>query len=163
VEQTVYGAAALDHLAAFQEAEAASRELGLPLFLPSLTPLEKRSCEYWSPLIAWDGAVSPCFATVYSRPVYIDGERRFREKIGFGNVNEQDFWEIWKSQGYRDFRESMATEQLNEVCKSCMVCQGVIVGEYPLPSAAALAGKAAASEASRRVASAGDSGAGSTA
>lgn len=143
VDQTVYGAAALEHLAAFQEAEAASRELRLPLFLPSLTPLEKKRCEYWSPLIAWDGAVSPCFATVYSRPVFISGERHFREKIDFGNVNQKDFWEIWESQDYRSFRQNMGTTQLNEVCKSCMVCQGVIVGEYPLPSPSELASRSA--------------------
>jgi radical SAM protein with 4Fe4S-binding SPASM domain len=147
VEQTVYGTAALDHLAAFQEAEAASRELGLPLFLPSLTPLAKRHCEYWSPLIAADGSVSPCFATVYSRPIYISGERHLREKISFGNVNEKDFWEIWDSQDYRTFRQNMGTSDLNEVCKSCMVCQGVIVGEYPLPSPTELAGRIAAREA----------------
>lgn len=147
VDQTVYGAAARDRLDAFAEADAVSRELGIPLFLPSLVRLEKRNCGYWSPLINWDGAVSPCFATVYSRPVFIDGERHFREAIHYGNVNERDFWEIWDAPAYQAFRRSMATDELNEVCKACMVCEGVIVGEYALPSASELAQKVAASEA----------------
>jgi radical SAM protein with 4Fe4S-binding SPASM domain len=63
--------------------------------------------------VAADGSVSPCvFLNVpVARP---DSKRRV-----FGNVNETDPLEIWESEAFRRFRDTLASGDADLACRTC--------------------------------------------
>jgi MoaA/NifB/PqqE/SkfB family radical SAM enzyme len=93
------------------EAEQMSRALKISLRRPSLAPRDAAICSE-NPLqnlyISVNGNVSPC---VYLRPpvpspflrVFHGVEFR-TEKVGFGNIFQKPFHEIWQNTQYEDFR-----------------------------------------------------------
>ena len=39
--------------------------------------------------------------------------------VSFGNINEKSFKQIWNSENYKNFRESIRTNQIPSFCKNC--------------------------------------------
>ncbi|MDF1591897.1 MAG: radical SAM protein [Desulfobacterales bacterium] len=63
--------------------------------------------------VSADGAVSPC--------VYVNVPMSCQDpnRRVFGNVREQDPMEIWDSEAFRSFRDSLAQGNPNTPCRSC--------------------------------------------
>jgi MoaA/NifB/PqqE/SkfB family radical SAM enzyme len=100
------------------EAEKMARGLKITLRRPSLAPREVAVCSE-NPLrnlyLSVNGNVSPC---VYLRPpvpppfLRIFHGAEFRtEKIGFGNIFQKPFPEIWQNSQYEDFRACFSRRQ----------------------------------------------------
>jgi MoaA/NifB/PqqE/SkfB family radical SAM enzyme len=106
------------------EAEKMARALKISLQRPSLAPRDAAICSE-NPLqnlyISVNGNVSPC---VYLRPpvpppflrVFHGAEFR-TEKVGFGNIFQKPFAEIWGNPSYQDFRAcfSRRKEKMQEM------------------------------------------------
>jgi MoaA/NifB/PqqE/SkfB family radical SAM enzyme len=93
------------------EAAKMARGLKITLRRPSLVPWDAAVCSE-NPLqnlyISVNGNVSPC---VYLRPPVpppflriFHGEEFLMEKVGFGNIFQKPFPEIWQNSQYQDFR-----------------------------------------------------------
>ncbi len=95
------------------EAEIKAKELKINLRRPSLSSVKVAVCEE-NPLknlyISVDGEVSPC---VYLYPpvsspfkrIFCGNEHQI-EKVSFGNIFREPFYEIWNKKEYIDFRKS---------------------------------------------------------
>jgi len=106
------------------EAEKMARDLKITLQRPSLAPRDAAVCSE-NPLrnlyISVNGNVSPC---VYLRPpvpppflrIFHGAEFR-QEKIGFGNIFQRPFQEIWENPQYQEFRAcfSRREEKMQEM------------------------------------------------
>jgi MoaA/NifB/PqqE/SkfB family radical SAM enzyme len=100
------------------DAERMARSLNINLRRPSLAPRDADVCSE-NPLqnlyISVNGNVSPC---VYLRPpvpppflrVFHGVEYR-QEKIGFGNLFQKPFQEIWENPQYQEFRDCFSRRQ----------------------------------------------------
>lgn len=95
-----------------REAEAKARRLRVKLKRPSITPIDLPVCEE-NPLrniyISSDGEVSPC---VYLYPPLpspfkriFHGKEYWMEKVSFGNIFKESFYEIWNRDDYVRFRD----------------------------------------------------------
>ena len=106
------------------DAERMARDLKISLKRPSLTPRDVAVCSE-NPLrnlyISVNGNVSPC---VYLRPPVPPPFRRIfhgteflTEKVGFGNIFQKPFQEIWKNPQFEDFRGcfSRREEKMEEI------------------------------------------------
>lgn len=106
------------------EAEKLARSLKIALRSPSLAPREVAVCSE-NPLqnlyISVNGNVSPC---VYLRPPVpppflrvFHGAEFCTEKVGFGNIFQKPFPEIWQNPQYEDFRAcfSRRKEKMREM------------------------------------------------
>jgi MoaA/NifB/PqqE/SkfB family radical SAM enzyme len=100
----------------FDEAARKARELGVLLRLPATSgqacaaPLAGdlvRDClDPWlSPFISVDGEVRPCCISARS----------------MGSLKEKDFWEIWRSREYEEFRAAMKSASPPEECRDCIL------------------------------------------
>jgi len=100
----------------FEEAARRAKELGVLLRLPAETGQEcaaplagdlVRDClDPWlSPFISVDGEVRPCCISARS----------------MGSLKEKDFWEIWRSREYEDFRAAMKSASPPEECRDCIL------------------------------------------
>ena len=109
------------------EAETMARDLKISLKRPSLVPRDAAVCSE-NPLrnlyISVSGNVSPC---VYLRPPLPPPFRRIfhgteflTEKVGFGNIFQKPFEEIWKNPQYEDFRAcfSRRNEKMEEITRA---------------------------------------------
>ncbi len=100
------------------EAGKRASDLKIALRLPSLTPREVPVCAenpLWNLYISVNGNVSPC---VYLRPPvpppfcrYFQGAEFPTEKVGFGNIFQKPFREIWEDPRYTDFRAYYSRRQ----------------------------------------------------
>jgi MoaA/NifB/PqqE/SkfB family radical SAM enzyme len=111
-EQRIFGRKdTADAEKVFVEAKKKAGRLGIALRLPSLTAQDVAVCAE-NPLenlyISVNGNVSPC---VYLRPPVTPPFRRIfygteypTEKVGFGNIFQKPFREIWEDARYREFR-----------------------------------------------------------
>jgi radical SAM protein with 4Fe4S-binding SPASM domain len=75
------------------------------------SPAPHNHCEwlYYSTTIQWNGDVVPCCRD--ARGDYI-----------MGNILEQDFYEIWNGEKFREFRRKVNSDQKN--IKLCQLCSG---------------------------------------
>ena len=60
------------------------------------------------PFINWDGVVSLCC-------------HDYNEFTSFGNLNEQNFMDIWNSEKYKNFRQRNVDGKLESICAGCEV------------------------------------------
>jgi MoaA/NifB/PqqE/SkfB family radical SAM enzyme len=70
--------------------------------------------------IRWDGMVSPCMGLLHSYTTYLNGNERRMNEYTLGRISEKTFKEIWDSQEYRDFRESVYKFDFSP----CVLCGG---------------------------------------
>ena len=109
------------------ESAEMARDLKISLRRPPLLPQEVAICSE-DPLrnlyISVNGNVSPC---VYLRPPLPSPFRRIfhgadipTDKVGFGNIFQQPFREIWEDQRYQDFRNcfSRRQEKMREIAST---------------------------------------------
>ncbi len=137
-----------------KEAAIKAKELNVRLSRPSLSPVDVPVCAE-NPLrnlyISVDGEVSPC---VYLYPPTASpfrkvfcGDEYNADKVSFGNIFREPFYEIWNSRRYAEFRNCFAkrkakssglslldierlkrpgTEQLPEPPEQCKTCHKIL-------------------------------------
>ncbi len=107
-----------------QARETASR-YDLELMLPEVyASKDSRKCPYIdrnAAVIRSDGEVAPCFSYLYPHTTYLNLHERPCAMHTFGNINLQRFTDIWLSQGYASFRQSM--QNMNENIAWCGDCR----------------------------------------
>lgn len=77
--------------------------------------INERAC-----FIKWNGEVLPCMQTLHSSVTYMFDIRREVFSYSFGNVNDKELIDIYLSEEYKAFRESV----LNFDFPACTVCDG---------------------------------------
>lgn len=70
--------------------------------------------------VRWDGMVSPCMGLLHSYTTYLNGNERRMNEYTLGNILEKPFKEIWDSQEYAEFRESVYKFEFSP----CVLCGG---------------------------------------
>ncbi len=94
----------------FDEASTRAKKHGITLDLPPLIPRAERECGFMKDrivFISWDGYVRPCNNLYHSYICYVNGRKKSITSVSFGNVNKQNFWDIWNSREYRSFRRNV--------------------------------------------------------
>jgi radical SAM protein with 4Fe4S-binding SPASM domain len=94
----------------FARASARAAEHNINLDLPSLIPKTDRQCGFITDgiaFISWDGYVRPCNNLYHSYTCYVNNREKSITSVGFGNVLQKDFREIWDSREYRTFRKQV--------------------------------------------------------
>jgi putative metalloenzyme radical SAM/SPASM domain maturase len=138
----------------FAIAESVAKSSGLDLQLPLLLLKENRRCEFvedGSAFISWQGDVHPCYFLWHAYHCHASGWDQIVKPRVFGSLKEQPLLEIWNSDPFRSFRESVTrydypycsscalapcdyiqTEEFeqdchinNEPCGSCLWCMGL--------------------------------------
>jgi MoaA/NifB/PqqE/SkfB family radical SAM enzyme len=103
-----------------------ARSKNITMVAPRLFTKKVFYCAITSPIISWDGSVSPCSPLSYERTVYYDGNKITMPHLSFGNINDTSFWEIWNSQAFVKFRRSVMFGRLPPYCKNCLMKKQVI-------------------------------------
>jgi radical SAM protein with 4Fe4S-binding SPASM domain len=105
----------------FGEARAAAKELNIDLRLPRTrirlnppgTPAPQRCNWPWTgAYISYQGYSMPC--CMISTP----------DRMNFGKLTEQGAEALWNGEGYRAFREKLASDEPPEICRSCSIYSG---------------------------------------
>ena len=80
--------------------------------------------------VSYDGDVCPCFLLDIKGgfSFYYTKEPVDLPFISFGNVNEREILEIWKSDRYVAYRKAFKDGKLPEYCRMCPVGKGLICG-----------------------------------
>jgi len=76
--------------------------------------------EQGSTAIRWDGSVCPCLPLLHTNQHYFGKQMRRAQAHVFGNVLENDVFEIWNSEIYADLRERVQRFDFS----SCTFCSG---------------------------------------
>jgi radical SAM protein with 4Fe4S-binding SPASM domain len=106
---------------AFADARAEAETMGVALRLPK-TAERPRTRSAGSPGCFWpweeayvhhDGKVQPC--------CMIMGE----DRAVLGDVHDGGFEAVWRSEGYREFRRRLLTDDPPEICRGCSLYRGV--------------------------------------
>lgn len=113
--------------ALFRAVAARGRELGVTVALPELVRRAATTCNFVTPVIGPQGAVSPCPALSYAREVPLAPRPiRYPRRV-FGTLPERTFEEIWNDPAYVAFREQATCGAFREsACSECLVATGVI-------------------------------------
>lgn len=89
-------------------------------------------CSYpvYSVSITYAGDVSSCWMLDLEDDYYcyFRGEKRRIPRITFGNVNQTEFWKIWDSEEYREYRRNFMQGRIPTYCQECPVGHGLICG-----------------------------------
>ena len=138
----------------FAKASEIAQKHEIDLHLPELMLKEKRQCEFveeGGTFVSWNGGVQPCYFLWHRYHCFASGWEQMVTPKTFGNLADQDILEIWNSDGYRSFRESVITYEYpycascslapcnyiqteefeqdchvkNEPCGSCLWCMGI--------------------------------------
>ena len=105
----------------FGEARAAAKELNIDLRLPRTrirlhppgTPGPQRCNWPWTgAYISYQGYSMPC--CMISTP----------DRMNFGKLTGQGAEALWNGEGYRAFREKLASDEPPEICRSCSIYSG---------------------------------------
>ena len=111
----------------FADLKQKAKKYSVGLFLPSLIMVPSEFCNQEGCVISANGDVHPCHVLSYERPFYYLGKKCKHEKITFGNINHADFYKIWRSKRYMQFRASLRVGRFPSVCDNCLIRQNVIV------------------------------------
>jgi len=105
------------------KAKARSRRLGIILELPNFNPREFAACTYSTNknfAITWDGTVRPCCFLFHSYTSAYRGIEKRLPPVIFGNINDEDFKNIWNNPEYKMFRKAVAGRDYPDVCQTCL-------------------------------------------
>jgi MoaA/NifB/PqqE/SkfB family radical SAM enzyme len=101
---------------------------GIELKLPLLKAVPYSVCHFKGCVVNWDGSVSPCPVLTYRRPYWYFGQKHMHSRIVFGNINQENFWNIWNSQEFVAFRKHMQNGCLPRCCSQCLLQHRVLCG-----------------------------------
>ncbi|MBQ8803687.1 MAG: radical SAM protein [Tyzzerella sp.] len=82
----------------------------------NLCPFIAENCCF----IRWDGEVCPCMQLLHNSYTYLYNEKRKVYSKSYGNINTQDFSDIFNSSEYMDFQNNVS--EFNYPC--CTICMG---------------------------------------
>ena len=99
----------------FEEARQRALSLGVRVKIELFDKLPVQQCDFpWRRnFVTYDGYAHPCCYTTQT------GDRKAQNRRSFGNLLDRPFVEIWKGQGYREFRRKMKSGTLPNACKNC--------------------------------------------
>jgi len=95
------------------------RELGVTVLFPDWRATPVRRCRDITPVIAWNGDVSPCFMCSFDRSAWLGGQRADFPRIALGNVHRAPLRAIWSSLPALWFRATRAAGLLPRYCRLC--------------------------------------------
>ena len=72
-------------------------------------------------VVRWDGKISPCMGLLHPHTSYLHGVPRVIEAYFMGDFKTEDFFEVWSSREYRQFREKLAAFDFSP-CHACGGC-----------------------------------------
>ena len=78
--------------------------------------------ERGSVVIGWNGAVSPCLATMHGYDTFLNDQRRTVRQCVYGNLQEQSLLSIWEAQEYAAFRKRVQEFDFSP-CTWCGGCE----------------------------------------
>ncbi len=123
-----------------REAEEVAGQYGIELRMTAMRPQPPVCPQIFRPIILADGAVVPCSVLAYPRDSYLAvsdsldvAARRGRTpRVTFGNVNERTFAAIWRSPGYKRFRQHVSSNEFPSSCTTCLMKHYVICPQPPM-------------------------------
>ncbi len=92
-------------------------------FMGNRIAVDARRCRFVrdrTAFVRWDGKVSPCMGLLHSHKTYLYGLERRVKSHTFGDVHAAEFFDIWNSKAYADFRDKVKTFDFSP----CHVCGG---------------------------------------
>lgn len=110
----------------FKELKNEADRCKIDLLFPEFKIASYDSCVLNSCIIHWNGDISPCSDLSYERNIYSFGHNLVRPKIVFGNVNNEDIFEIWDKKEYKIFRKNLKEGKFPDFCKNCLIKSRVI-------------------------------------
>jgi radical SAM protein with 4Fe4S-binding SPASM domain len=126
-ESVLYGDSAhASYKDVFRHLKKYAQQNRISVQLPSLRLRPHRSCDLRGCVIDSDGHVYPCPSLSYERPFYFLGQRNLHPRICFGNVVEQDFYDIWNGKEFQSFRKRLLRGDLPDYCTNCLIQHRVI-------------------------------------
>jgi MoaA/NifB/PqqE/SkfB family radical SAM enzyme len=110
-----------------QKAQQRANELGMRFRYPG-TKMRAVGCRHapQTMYVAINGDVIPCVLFKEETPLALLDEEGKTEKITWGNVFEDDPYEIWTGDASFEFRRQIYEDQLPQVCKHCAIGHRVI-------------------------------------
>jgi len=110
----------------FKELKSEADKCKIELLLPELKIASYKDCGLDSCLIHWNGDVSPCSGLSYERKIYSFGHDLTRPKVVFGNINDENVFEIWDKKEYKIFRKNLREGRFPGFCENCLLKSKVI-------------------------------------
>lgn len=110
----------------YREWKRVAKSLGIGLRLPDeFGNFSGEGC-FWEPnrriAVSWDGEVRPCCFLLHSNKWYKNGRIFYADAPRFGNIREESFVSIWRSEPYARFREQVAEgKDWPAPCKPCLL------------------------------------------
>ena len=84
------------------------RRVGRPnIGLRAYAPSDDDHCPFISRgslAVSWTGDVSPCVALMHSYRCFVIGREKSMRRYSAGNIREEEIYDIWNKEEYRDFR-----------------------------------------------------------
>jgi putative metalloenzyme radical SAM/SPASM domain maturase len=105
----------------FEQSSELSKSLGIELSLPAVSPAASKRCEFiesGSVFVSWNGDVHPCHFLWHKFQCYVSGWQKYVSPKSFGNLLEKNIVEIWNSDIYKEFRETVSKYNY-PVCSNC--------------------------------------------
>lgn len=89
------------------------------------TIFEENKCPFIADhnvFIRWDGDVAPCMQLLHSCNTYLYEEKRTIKRISYGNIENEDLFQIWNNDKYKAFRQRVYTFYF-PFCRVCFGCE----------------------------------------
>lgn len=110
----------------FVKLKELAKKNDIDIRLPSLILQPYKFCVLMGCVIDSNGEVYPCSSLSYERPYYYLGNELIHTRISFGNLQENNFYEIWNSREYRSFRKKLLRGHLPDFCSKCLMQNRVL-------------------------------------
>lgn len=122
--------------AALDQAEHKAKRLGIKFRRYAVHPEEQIVCEQnptQNLFFSWDGSVSPCITLSYSESRIFNGKRIQVPSQRFGNINQQDLYQIWNQPDYSEFRQAYSArlQQHNQRIIASLLGEDDAIEAYP--------------------------------
>jgi len=109
-----------------------ARKTKMELLAPSIVPLRPFCGAKINCLVTTEGDVVPCSGLAYPRVLYkkianglIRDAQNQRQKLSFGNIQKEEFLDIWKSREYSNWRKTI-NRSFPGQCQDCLMKNGII-------------------------------------
>lgn len=105
----------------FTEAEKIADAAGMELRLPALMPKAQKKCDFIESdgvFVSFAGHIHPCYFLWHRYSCYVSGWYKYVTPEVFGNLARGDILEIWNSEAFRTFRETVIQYDY-PLCSNC--------------------------------------------